>query len=172
MTEQNPEHQHPKEDRIVLHALAVFVVCVIGYIGLYQWDAHLRTGKGPWSVTFAADTNNTPTLTVNQSSYGISNVTLRFPGESAVLTNGATNILFTEPKIQIPFGEIRHHDLTYHPGVITLLVFNHEIELIRRGLFIDRREYQWPDAKTFTLTPTNAAPPKHPERKRTQDLEQ
>lgn len=167
-----PEHEHPKEDRIVLHAIVVFLVCLIGYVLLYQGDAYLRTNKGPWSVTFSTDSNNVPTLVVSQPAYDINNVTLRFPGESVILTNGATNILFLDPKVQIPFGELRHHDLTYQPGVVTLLVFNHEIEFIRRGLFIDRREYQWPDLTTLALTPTNAPPPKHPERKRTKDLEQ
>lgn len=171
-TEAPAQPEHPKEDRIVLHAFVVFVICVVGYIGLYQWDAHLRTHKGAWSVTFATDTNNVPILTVSQPSYDIKDVTIRFAGESVVLTNGVTNIVFNDPKVKIPFGEIRHHDLTYQPGVITLLVFNHEIEFIRRGLFINRTEHLWPEATNFTLSPTNAAPPRHKERKRTKDLEQ
>ena len=159
-------------DNLLKHAIPVFIVCVIGYALLYACDARLRTQKDPWSVEFDTTADNTPRLTINQADYGISDVTITFPGESVTLTNGATNILFTHPKIELPFGEIRHHDLMYQPGVITLLVFNHEIELIRRGLFIDRQEFPWAESDAFRLAPTNAAPPRHPERKRTKDLEQ
>ena len=163
---------HKKDDNLFLHALGVFAVCLFAYIFLYSCDARLRTGKGPWSITFDTTTNDTPRIVVNQPNYGITNVTLLFPGESVSLTNGATNILFTNPKIELPFGKIRHHDLSYQPGVITILAFNHEIEFIRRGLFIDRSEIPWSDAKTISLAPTNQALPRHPERKRTKDLEQ
>ena len=171
-TQQTPEPTLSKDDNLFLHALGVFAVCLLAYVLLYMWDSRIRTGKGPWSISFDSTTNDTPRIVVNQPAYGITNVTLLFPGESVPLTNRATNILFTNPKMELPFGEIRHHDLSYQPGVITLLAFNHEIEFIRRGLFIDRREIKWPDADTITLTPTNQPPPRHPERKRTKDLEQ
>ncbi len=159
-------------DNLLRHAVPVFIVCVIGYALLYGCDAKLRTSRGPWSVTFDVTADQTPRLTISQPSYGIKNVDILFPGESITLTNGATDILFTHPKVELPFGEIRHHDLMYQPGVVTLLVFNHEIELIRRGLFIDRQEFSWQEADGFRLAPTNQPPPRHPERKRSKDLEQ
>lgn len=168
----DPHPKHEASDNLLRHAIPVFLVCLICYVLLYACDAKLRTHKGPWAVEFDITANDTPRLTINQPSYGIRQVSILFPGETATLSNGATNILFTHPKVEIPFGEIRHHDLTYQPGVITFLIFNHEIELIRRGLFIDRQEFQWQESDGFRLSPTNQAPPRHKERKRTPDLEQ
>lgn len=160
----------PKRDSFPLQAIGVFLVCLIAYALLYSCDARLRTRKGPWAVRFDTTADHTPRLTVNQPALGITNVTITFPGESVILTNGPTNILFIDPTIEPPFGELRHHDLMYQPGVVTLLAFNHEIELIPRALFIDRREIKWSDAGNLALSPTNQPPPAHPERKRTKDL--
>jgi hypothetical protein len=160
----------PKKENFALQAVAVFLVCLIGYSLLYSCDSRLRAGKGPWSVRFETTTNNTPRIIIDQAGLGISNVVITFAGEACQLTNGPTNLLFTTPTVEPPFGELRHHDLMYLPGVITLLAFNHEIELIPRGLFIDRREIPWSEARSLSLSPTNQAPPAHQERKRTKDL--
>ena len=160
-----------KPERFGLQVALVFVVCLVGYALLYSCDSRLRAGKGPWSVRFDTTSNDIPRLVINQPALGVTNVTITFPGESVTLTNGPTNLLFTTPTIEPPFGKLRHHDLMYLPGVVTLLAFNHEIELIPRGLFIDRREVKWPSARSFALAPTNAPPPAHVERKRTKDLQ-
>jgi hypothetical protein len=126
------------KENLPLQLIGVFAVCLVGYILLYSCDSRLRAGKGAWSVRFDTTTNDTPRIVINQAALGISNVTITFPGETVTLTNGPTDLVFTSPTLEPPFGELRHHDLMYLPGVITLLAFNHEIELIPRGLFIDR----------------------------------
>lgn len=159
---------HPKEDNLLKHAAIVFVVCLVGYVLLYQWDKDVRLRKGPWEVTFEQETNGTPFVRIDQPAYGISNVVLRFPDSVITETNLnlPTVVRFDDPLKQPAFGKLRFHDLTYQPGTITLLLFNHEIEMIRRGLFINRREVKWPDADSFTLAPTNAPPPAHEARRK------
>lgn len=159
------------DEKFHLHVIGVFLVCLVGYGLLYSCDSRLRNSKGPWAVRFEATESGTPRLVINQPALGVTNVAITFPGESVTLTNGATNILFSSPTIEPPFGELRHHDLMYLPGVITLIAFNHEIELISRGLFIDRQEFKWTDARSFSLAPTNQAPSAHVVRKRTKDLQ-
>jgi hypothetical protein len=162
------ESPHPKDDNLIKHAVVVFVVCVIAYVFLYRWDSNVRLRKGPWEVTFATDTNGTPFVGINQPAYGISNVVIRFPDCEITETNISlpTTVNFDDPLKKPPFGKLRFHDLTYQPGTVTLLLFNHEIEMIRRGLFIDRQENGWSTAKDFSLTPTNAPPPAHEARRK------
>ena len=54
---------------------------------------------------------------------------------------------------------MRFQDATYLPGTVTLLAFNHEVELIQRGLVVDRLERVWQPGVTLDLSPTNQAPP-------------
>jgi hypothetical protein len=157
------ESPHPQDDNLLKHVFVVFVVCVIAYVVLYRWDSNIRIRKGPWEVTFAAETNGTPFIAINQPTYGITNVIIRFPACEITETNLSLpmTVKFDDPLKKPPFGKLRFHDLTYQPGTITLLVFNHEIEMIRRGLFLDRQENRWADSHEFSLSPTNAPPPAH-----------
>ena len=66
---------------------------------------------------------------------------------------------FTQPNTKPAFGELRFQDATYLPGTVTLLAFNHEVELIQRGLVVDRLERVWQPGVTLDLSPTNQAPP-------------
>ena len=54
----------------------------------------------------------------------------------------------------MPFGRLFHADLTYLPGVVTFDLFandsnathqgrRHEVELLPRGLVVNRTEYPW-----------------------------
>lgn len=146
-------------DNIWKHVAAVAITAVVGYFSLYALDTHLRQRHGPWEVTFAAETNGTPYLVISQSSYGVRDVKVRFPGETNSLTNGLVTVRFAEPNTKPAFGELRFQDATYLPGTVTLLAFNHEIELIQRGLVLDRQERAWQVGLTTDLTPTNQAPP-------------
>ncbi|MBG85416.1 MAG: hypothetical protein CMO80_00750 [Verrucomicrobiales bacterium] len=159
---------HPKDDNLIKHALVVFVVCLIAYVGLYKWDNHLRARYGPWEITFAKEADGTPFISIDQEQFAISNVVIRFPDCEITETNLSlpTLVKFDVPMKQPPIGKLRFRDLTYQPGTVTLLLFNHEIEMIRRGLFIDRQEHRWEDAKRFSLTPTNAPPPAHEARRK------
>ena len=146
-------------DNIWKHVAVVAVIAVVGYFSLYALDGHLRTRKGPWEVTFAVETNGTPYLLVNQPALGVREVKVRFPGETSPLTNAPVTVRFTEPNMKPAFGELRFQDATYLPGTVTLLAFNHEIELIQRGLVLDRQERAWQPGLTAELSPTNQVPP-------------
>jgi hypothetical protein len=152
-----PMQQPP--DNILKHVALVAVIAVAGYFGLYAVDSHLRRRQGPWEVTFGAETNGTPFLLVNQPALGVRAVKVRFPGEQNPLTNAPVTVRFTEPGVKPGFGEVRFQDATYLPGTVTLLAFNHEVELIPRGLVLDRRERPWQAGLTVELTPTNQPPP-------------
>lgn len=149
-------------DNIFKHVALVGVIAVVGYFSLYALDTHLRGRKGPWEVTFGAEPDGTPFLLVNQSALGIREVRLRFPGEVCPLTNAPVTVRFAGPDVKPAFGELRFQDATYLPGTVTLLAFNHEIELIHRGLALDRQERGWQPGLTVDLARTNQAPPARP----------
>ncbi len=144
--------------------ILTFAACLVGYALLFSCDAHLRENKGPWEITFDTPTNGAPGIIINQPDLGITNVTIRFEGQPFAQSNATTIVVYDNPRKQPAFGELRFHDLSYLPGTITLLLFNHEIELIPRGLYINREVIPWSDAREFSLKPTNSAPPLHSKR--------
>lgn len=146
-------------DNILKHVALVALVAAVGYFSLYALDSHLRARKGPWEVTFAAETNGTPFVLINQPALGVREVKVRFPGEQNPLTNAPVTVRFNEPRVRPGFGEVRFQDATYMPGTVTLLAFNHEVELIPRGLVLDRQERPWQPGLTVELAPTNQPPP-------------
>jgi len=146
-------------DNILKHVALVGVLAVASYFGLYALDTHLRARKGPWEVTFAADSDGTPFLLINQPALGVRDVKVKFLNETCPLTNAPQKIRFTEPGVKPAFGELRFQDATYLPGTVTLLAFNHEVELIQRGLVLDRQEHRWQTGLTVGLMPTNQPPP-------------
>jgi hypothetical protein len=149
----------PPPDNILKHVALVALVAAVGYSSLYALDSHLRARKGPWEVTFAAETNGTPFVLINQPALGVREVKVRFPGEQNPLTNAPVTVRFNEPRVRPGFGEVRFQDATYMPGTVTLLAFNHEVELIPRGLVLDRQERPWQPGLTVELAPTNQPPP-------------
>lgn len=149
-------------DNILKHVAIVGIIAVVGYFSLYALDTHLRARKGPWEVTFATETNGTPYIVVNQPTLGVRDVKVRFPGEQSPLTNSPVTVRFSEANTKPAFGELRFQDATYLPGTVTLLAFNHEIELIQRGLALDRQERAWQPGLTVDLARTNQAPPVRP----------
>ncbi len=149
----------PSDERMRWPVILTFTACLIGYALLFSCDKHLRENKGPWEITFDAPTNGAPGIIVNQPGLGITNVTIRFEGQQLSMTNPTTVVRYDNPRNQPAFGELRFHDLSYLPGTITLVLFNHEIELIPRGLFINRKEIPWSNAGDILLAPTNSPPP-------------
>ena len=146
-------------DNILKHVAIVGVIAVVGYFSLYAVDSHLRARKGPWEVTFAAETNGTPYLVVNQPALGVRDVKVRFAGGTNMLTNGPVTVRFSSANTPPAFGALRFQDATYLPGTVTLLAFNHEVELIQRGLVLNRQERPWQPGLTVELAPTNQPPP-------------
>ena len=143
---------------IAKHLFLAFSAALALYVVGYSLDAHLRTHKGPWAVSFAASTNGTPTLTLTQEKLGVTNLKITFPGEHVVLTN-ATLVRFDAPAKAVPFGECIFDDLMYLPGTVTLQVFGHEIELLPRTLIVNKQERPWKSDVTIELTAAEKLPP-------------
>ena len=55
----------------------------------------------------------------------------------------------------MPFGRVKFEDLTYLPGTVTFDFFGHEIELIPRTLYINRKPRPWQSNAIISLTPAD-----------------
>ena len=148
-----------KSSPIPLKSIAVtFVLALVFYVIAYSWLSKRQTGKGPWQVTFTKDLGGTPEIVVNQPALGISNVTVRFQEEKLAPTNSVGTVAFTKPNLPVPFGALLFDDLMFLPGTITLDLFGHEVELLRRVLVLNRREVTWQSDAVYSLAPTNKLP--------------
>lgn len=146
----------PRSDNIFKHAAIAFVLALAVYVLFYSCDSRMRTRKGPWQVDFLS-TNNQPFLVINQPALGIQNVRIQLDGEQ--VTNTQAAIRFDRPKgIELPYGRIRFHDLTYLPGTVTLDLFGHEIEFLPRTMVINTQEHPWQNNELIVLRPTNKIP--------------
>jgi len=145
------------------YVLLTFVLSLVFYIAAYSLVEHLRHRKGPWDVLYSVDAAEVPVLTINQPALGIANFQLKFPGETTLATNLPQRILFAEPSMDGPFGEVIYDDLTFLPGVVTYNLFGHEIELLPRVLIINKREVPWRSGEVIELDPKEKpAVPPHP----------
>ena len=45
--------------------------------------------------------------------------------------------------VDVPFGKCIYQDLMFLPGVVTMNLLGHEIELMPRTLVIDKKEIPW-----------------------------
>jgi hypothetical protein len=143
------------------HFILAFVLALAGYIVCYQTIEHRRTRNGPWRLTFAAGSNQPPTIVIDQPKLAITNVQIRFAGETLPVTNSPVTLVFREPKLvpyEVPFGQCVFMDTTFLPGTLTLQLFGHEIELLPRVLVVDRQEHPWRPATAITLLRRQSAP--------------
>ncbi len=120
------------------------------YFGGFAFDQHLRTRRGPWEVTFIRGPSGAPAILVNQPKLKIANLKIVFAGET--LTNAPGMVLFDVPQKPVPFGKVKFEDLTYLPGTVTFDFFGHEIELLPRTLYINRKSHPWTSNGTITLS--------------------
>jgi hypothetical protein len=130
------------------------VIALAGYILVYGCDNRLRTYRGPWEVAFLCDPDGTPRLAIHQPKLAIRDVTIRFTGER--IEPGATSSLpavvkFDRPRKPVPFGELIFDDLMYLPGTVVLHCFGHEVQMLPRALFLNRREHDWNESKSWDL---------------------
>ena len=132
----------------------------------FTLDQHLRHRRGAWRVTFAGAGSTGPALTVEEPSLGIREVRIEFAGEGPVQTNAT--VVFDSPGQSLPFGRVKYEDLTYLPGVVTLELFGHEIELLPRVLYVNRAERRWEPGMKVVLRPEDRPgvlpPPPKPRR--------
>ena len=125
---------------------AVFLVALLVYVGSYAWIEHKRKVHRPWQVTFTTDPAGHPTLTINQPALGITNTRVVLIEETTTLTNAPVSLAPKDPRqtpIDVPFGKLKYMDLTFLPGPLTFELHGHEIELIPRTLYLNRKETPW-----------------------------
>ena len=140
----------------------LFVVTLVLYFAGFFGIEHLRERKGPWQVIFDSAAVSSPTMTIRQPSLGIDGFRVVFEGASADgLASG--EVMFDDPgrnaqpmdktpessqelkqkSFAVPFGECVYQDLMFLPGVVTMNLLGHEIELMPRTLVVDKKEVSW-----------------------------
>jgi hypothetical protein len=133
--------------------IAAFVVVFALYLGAFHGLEHLRHRKGPWEVAFRVSPQGTPEVLISQSALGLKDVRLIFQGET--MTNAPGIVAFDRVDRIPPSGRVIYHDLTFLPGVVTLDLFGHEIELLPRTLVVNKQPIPWRSGQTIDLWPTN-----------------
>ena len=94
-----------------------------------------------------------PAIIVNQPKLNIANLKIVFLGETG--TNLQSAVVFDFPQKPVPFGKLKFEDLTYLPGTVTFDFFGHEVELLPRTLYINRKAHPWSSNETITLSATD-----------------
>ena len=141
-----------KSSRLGFQLLLVFATALIGYAVLYGWIEHRRVVKGPWVVNCSSE-SGVPVLTVNQSTLGIRDVRIVFPGGRGA-SNVTQTIEFSKARpwpYAVPFGQCVFMDTTFLPGTIALEVLGHQVQLMPRVLTIDKVERPWRSGETIEL---------------------
>ena len=145
--------------------LKLFVLTLALYVCGFYGLEHIRDRKGPWVVTFDANASQ-PTMTIDQMALGINSFKIIFEN---VNTNGLASgkVRFDDPILNaqpmdktpessqelkqrafsVPFGECIYQDLMFLPGVVTMNLLGHEIELMPRTLVIDKKQIPWDTAE-------------------------
>jgi hypothetical protein len=137
-------------NRIFPHLLGALALAAAIYGGGFWLDHQLRTRRGPWAIEFTRARDDSPMIVIHQPSLGIRDVRVRFPGE--VATNPPSTVRFDAPEHAVPWGRVKYEDLTYLPGVVTLELFGHEIEMLPRTMYVNRQPVPWITATNITLT--------------------
>ena len=129
---------------LLRRSLKLFLILASIYGLLFLLDSRIRKRKGPWSVKFEKLSGNELVLTIDHPALGVRTNVLRFYGQALTqYTNLSNTITFTTPDQKLPFGELVFTDLTFLPGVVTMQIEGHEIELLPRTLLINRKETPW-----------------------------
>ena len=130
------------------------------YFVVFHGIEGCRHAKGPWEVLFTTNELG-PVAVVKQPRLDV-NCTIKFPGETAPITNLPQTVRFDRPKRTVPCGNVIYEDLMQLPGVVTFDFFGDEIELLPRALIVNKREVPWTSQPSVELWPTNkpAQPPK------------
>jgi len=132
------------------HVLGALALAVVLYAAGFAFDQHLRTRRGAWQVTFTTDSNGDAVLLVNQPELKVTDLKVVFVGERTTIA--AATVTFDSPQKPVPFGQVKFEDLTYLPGTVTLELFGHEIELLPRTLYVNRKQYPWKSNESIKLT--------------------
>jgi hypothetical protein len=148
-------------DNLRRHLLIGFVLALVVYAGFFAFDQKLRKRKGAWEVSFQSSPAGHPGLVINQPTLHITNVHIVFLAET--LTNSEITsmkrIVFDRPQQPIPFGKTKFEDLTYLPGSVAFDLFGHEVELLPRTLYLNKKEYLWRSGAVYELNQNDKLPP-------------
>jgi hypothetical protein len=139
--------------------LVAFAIIAVLYLAMFYGLEFWKHRQGPWEISFNSDAEGNPGIVIYEPKLNISSVELLFPGEKTAVTNLAQRVAFDLPEKKLPFGKILYEDLTTLPGVITLDLFGHIIEIFPRALLIDKKEYEWKSELNIELSPTNKPGP-------------
>jgi len=156
--------QNPKSFLGPKQVALTFLAALVLYFSAFYFIEHVRHRKGPWEATFAVAEDGVPTVMVRQKALGPEGVLLRFPREKTPWKEGPVPVSFSEPGVEVPFGEVIYEDLTFLPGIVTFNLFGHLVEFMPRVLHLDNREVPWKPGEVHELNPVDkpATPPKPP----------
>jgi hypothetical protein len=140
-----------RSDGIRNHLVVAFLSAALLYAAGFAIDRHLRTRRGPWEVTFTREPSGDPALVVQQPRFGIRDVKIVFAGESA--SHRVETVMFNRPGKETPFGRVKFDDLTVLPGTVTIEFAGHEVELLPRTLYLNRRPQAWQSGGRILLEP-------------------
>lgn len=138
--------------------LGAFLAATVFYVAGFALNEYLRQRHGPWEVEFTSTRDGDPQLIIRQPHLGIGAASIAFPGANPASLNDTT-IRFETPRTPLPFGRVIYDDLTFLPGVVTMEVFGHEIELLPRTLYVNRRPIPWTQASHVILHPIDKPAP-------------
>jgi len=144
-----------RSDRLPKHLVIALGMAVAIYAFFFSCDQHIRARKGPWQVVFGTNDSGWASVRVNQPFLNIE-TTLVFIGEKA--TNEGV-VFFDKPSKAVPFGRVKFEDLTYLPGSVAFDFFGHEVELLPRTLYLNKREYPWKKGDVHELVAESRLPP-------------
>jgi hypothetical protein len=146
-------------DRLPRHLAIAFGLAIVVYAAFFTCDQGLRKRKGGWEVLFGTNAAGYAAITVNHAALAVTNVQIVFHGESSTNANAAGRVLFDKPQQPVPFGKVKFEDLTYLPGSVAFDFFGHEVELLPRTLYLNKKEHAWKSGAVFELTPGEKLPP-------------
>ncbi len=150
----------PPPLQVLLGKLLRLFLAVIALYGIVYVSATLwRERKGPWVLTFDETPSGTPRLTIRHEKLGIQDIQI-FAGMEEPMPAGfkPVTVRFKSPADEPGFGKLLFTDLTFLPGVVTLDIFGHEVELLPRTLVINRKTIPWSGAKDIHLKPDERLP--------------
>ena len=158
-TQPGPDPEPETKAHSWRHFLIPGAIALLIYVVLFRLDSRARVARGPWEVTFMQESSGIPAVAITQASLGLSNVTVRFSGETNFNPNDLpSSIRFQEPQMRVPFGVTAFDDLMYLPGTVVLHCFGHEVQMLPRTLFLNRSEIGWQSGATYTLSPKDKLP--------------
>jgi hypothetical protein len=149
------EAKPESSDRLPKHLLIGFGLALLVYASFFSCDQYVRHRKGPWEVTFSTNSTGWAQIEISHPGSRIHSIII-FEGEKAT-NSGSVN--FEQPEKAIPFGKMKFEDLTYLPGSVVFDLFGHEVELLPRTLYLNKKEHPWVRDEVIMLKADEKLPP-------------